>query len=236
MSRKQLLIMLFFITCSIQAMAQTYYYYYKGNKIPLTLNENKVVVSIPKDCGDVIERFHANVQTWNKIKSESFDSNIILRSEYEKLISQDFWAEDSKSVILTSSYFTENDEEVFATPSLNVRLKKEDDIDLLTSYAERYKLTIVKNMPTMPLWYILHVTPESEKSPMECANELYESGDFADSIADFTFSALDDTTVRNITTDAPEESFVFYDLQGHRLTGKPAKGIYIQNGRKIIAK
>ena len=236
MSRKQLLIMLFFITCSIQAMAQTYYYYYKGNKIPLTLNENKVVVSIPKDCGDVIERFHANVQTWNKIKSESFDSNIILRSEYEKLTSQDFWAEDSKSVILTSSYFTENGDEVFATPSLNVRLKKEEDIDLLTSYAERYKLTIVKNMPTMPLWYILHVTPESEKSPMECANEIYESGDFADSIADFTFDALDDTTIRNITTDALEESSVFYDLQGHRLTGKPTKGLYIRKGRKIIAK
>lgn len=27
-----------------------------------------------------------------------------------------------------------------------------------------------------------------------------------------------------------------YDLQGRRLTGKPAKGLYIQNGRKMIAK
>ena len=139
-------------------------------------------------------------------------------------------------MILTSSYFTENGDEVFATPYLTVRLKKEEDVDLLTSYAERYKLAIVKNMPTMPLWYILHVTLESEKSPMECANEIYESGDFADSIADFTFSALDDTTVRNITTDAPEESSVFYDLQGHRLTGKPTKGLYIRKGWKVIAK
>ena len=28
----------------------------------------------------------------------------------------------------------------------------------------------------------------------------------------------------------------YYDLQGRRLTGKPAKGIYIQNGRKVLVK
>ncbi len=31
-------------------------------------------------------------------------------------------------------------------------------------------------------------------------------------------------------------SSALYDLQGRRLTGKPAKGLYIQNGRKMIAK
>ena len=29
---------------------------------------------------------------------------------------------------------------------------------------------------------------------------------------------------------------IFYDLQGRRLTQKPKKGVYIQNGRKVIAK
>jgi hypothetical protein len=27
-----------------------------------------------------------------------------------------------------------------------------------------------------------------------------------------------------------------YDLQGRRLTGAPGKGLYIQNGRKMVAK
>ena len=182
-------------------MSLSDYYYYRGNKIPLFLNKNKVVVSIPKEYGDIIERFHANVQTWNRISCESFDSNIILRSEYEKLTSLDFWAEDSKSVVLTSSYYTENGDEVFATPYLTVRLKKKEDIDLLTSYAERYKLSIVKNMPTMPLWYILHVIPETEKSPMKCANELYESGDFAESIADFAFEVFPQKEYRPFIED-----------------------------------
>ena len=30
-------------------------------------------------------------------------------------------------------------------------------------------------------------------------------------------------------------SFI-YDLQGRRLSGKPAKGLYIQNGKKVAVK
>ena len=168
-------------------MTQTdYFYYYKGNKIPLTLNENKVVVSIPKDCGDITERVLASTRTLDKISDEYFDIFLILKSDFNKLTMLDFWAEDAKSVILSSSYYTENKEEICATPYLNVRLKKEEDIDLLTSYAEQYKLNIM-NSSLMPLWYILNITPDSEKNTLECANALYESGDFAESVPDFAY-------------------------------------------------
>ena len=135
---KKLLLLLLFFTCSLHTIGQTDYYYSSGKKFPLTLNENKVVVSIPKECGEIIERFHANVQTLCMIKDETFDTHVILRSEYEKLTSLDFWTEDSKSVILTSCYYTdtEGDEEVFATPYLDLRLKKEEDIDLLNQQEE----------------------------------------------------------------------------------------------------
>ena len=168
-------------------MTQTdYFYYYKGNKIPLTLNENKVVVSIPKDCGDITERVLASTRTFDKISDEYFDIFLILKSDFNKVTMLDFWAEDAKSVILSSSYYTENKEEICATPYLNVRLKKEEDIDLLTSYAEQYKLNIM-NSSLMPLWYILNITPDSEKNTLECANALYESGDFAESVPDFAY-------------------------------------------------
>ena len=164
----------------------TYYYYYKGNKIPLTLNENKVVVSIPKEYDGVCKRIRANLPVLSTIKDEVFDSYIIPRSDFEKLTSKDFWEEDTKSVVLTSSYYTEDKTEVFETPYLNVRLKKEEDADLLASYAEKYRLKIVGNDSFMPLWYILHVTPESEKSPLKCANLLFESGEFASAVPDLS--------------------------------------------------
>lgn len=44
------MMILYIISCSIFTIAQSDFYYYKGNKIPLTLNGNKVCVSIPKDC------------------------------------------------------------------------------------------------------------------------------------------------------------------------------------------
>lgn len=164
--------------------AQSYFYYYKGDKIPLILNKNKVVVSISKECNLACERIFSNVQPLDTIRSEEFETRVISRSDFEKLTLMDFWKEDSKSVILTSCYYTENYEEVFSTPHLDVRLKKEQDIDLLSSYAERYGLRIVKQNSFMPLWYILSVTLDSKKSPLECANELFESGDFASSEPD----------------------------------------------------
>ena len=165
---------------------QMAYYYYKGNKIPLTLNENKVVVSIPKEYDGVCKRIRANLPVLSTITDQVFDSFIIPRSDFERLASQDFWKEDAKSVVLTSSYYTEDKTEVFETPYLNVKLKKEDDADLLASYAEKYRLKIVGNDSFMPLWYILHVTPESEKSPLKCANEIFESGEFASAVPDLS--------------------------------------------------
>lgn len=219
--------------CSTSAIAQTSFYYYKGNKIPLTPNENKVIVSISKDCDEIIERIRTNVQVQSTIKDETLDIIIISRSDFEKLTSQDFWEEDARSVILTSSYFTENNVEVFETPYLNVKLKNEEDLGLLVSYAEKYKLKIVWNMPTMPVWYIVVTTPESKKSPLECANELFESGDFASSTPDFASgSDLEVTTAQNIINAKKNKSSGIYDIQGRRLSSKPTQGIYIENGKK----
>ena len=236
MTMSRIYLLLLFISCSIHATAQTDYYYYKGNRIPLTINENKVCISVPKDCDETCGRIRANVQVLAKIKDETFDIFVITQSDYEKFTSQDSWEEDSKSVMLTSCYFTENNEEVYATPYLNVKLKKEEDRDLLNSYAEQYKLTIVDFSSLMPLWYVLSITPDSEKSSVQCANELYESGDFAHSEPDFASNTII-MNVRNILpTESTEEYPETYDLQGRRLKGKPAKGLYIKNCRKIIAR
>ena len=172
-------------------LPQTAYYYHNGNKIPLTLNEDKVIVSIPKDDVATSNRIRANVPVLRTINDELFDIFIIPRSDFENLTSKDFWEEDAKSVVLTSSYYTEDNKEIFETPYLTVKLKKEEDADLLDSYAEKYRLGNLGSFSQyQPLWYVLYVTPESEKSPLECANELYESGEFASSVPDFASEDL----------------------------------------------
>ena len=91
MSRKFYIMILFIISCSIHAIAQSDFYYYKGKKIPLIGNEDKVCVSIPKDNKKTSERITANIRILSKIKDEDFDIFVISRSEYEKLTSSSSW-------------------------------------------------------------------------------------------------------------------------------------------------
>ena len=235
--KREFMLMLLSILCSISSMAQTdSYYYYRGTKIPLTLNEDKICVSIAKEHDMVSERIRANVQVLRTIENNAIDLFVISRSDFENLTSQEFWVEDAKSVILSSCYFTENYEEVATSPYLTVKLKNEEDQDLLTSYAEQYKLRIVGNDPYLPLWYILSLTPESEKSPLECANELWESEEFAASLPDFVPLSDDETAIPNVATTSAKVSSDIYDLQGRRLTSQPSKGVFIQGGKKVVIK
>ena len=232
--------MLLCLTCSLHVMAQTAYYYYKGKKIPLTLNESKVCVSIPKDGAKIGKSILAGIEVLNTISDDAFDIFIITRSDFEKLTSRESWKEDAKYVIQTSSYFTESNDEVFGTPYLNVRLNKAQDVDLLNLYAEKYRLRIVRQNPLMPLWYILSVTLDTGKKPLECANELWESGMFAASEPDFAANNLDLTAVvRNITNVLEEEHSDVFDLSGQKKSTKPTKptkGVYILRGQKVLVK
>ena len=235
--KREFMLMLLSILCSISSMAQTdSYYYYRGTKIPLTLNEDKICVSIAKEHDMVSERIRANVQVLRTIENNAIDLFVISRSDFENLTSQEFWVEDAKSVILSSCYFTENYEEVATSPYLTVKLKNEEDQDLLTSYAEQYKLRIVGNDPYLPLWYILSLTPESEKSPLECANELWESEEFAASLPDFVPLSDDEAAIPNVATTPAKVSSDIYDLQGRHLTSQPSKGVFIKNGKKVVIK
>ena len=235
---------------------QTDYYYYKGNKIPLILNENKVVVSVSKEYFETSERIHSNVQILSTITDEAFDIYIISRSDFEKLTSLDSWEEDSKAVLLTSGYITEEAKEVYSTPYLNVELKKEQDIDVLTSYAEAYGLKIVSQASSLlPLWYIVAITPECKMGSVECANKLWESGKFAASAPDFAFVSIEKPSV---TSNIPfvqdgkrwnyigfysgvapqyEQSWEYsYYLQGDTLIcGIPCLRLYYDGGKNKVS-
>ena len=105
MSRKQILSILLLIFCSTNVMAQTDFYYYNGNKIPITLNEDKVCVSIPKECDNISQKIQENVNILHTIADGTFDIIVISKSDYESLRAQDSWQEDLKSVIITPCYF-----------------------------------------------------------------------------------------------------------------------------------
>lgn len=178
-----------------EATEQDFFYYYNGGIIPLTLNENNYCIYILKECDEVRERVLANVRVLETIGGDNvFNGYIVTRADYKRLTAQGFWKEDKKSVVVTATYFEEG-KLVASSPYLSVKLKKKEDEALLTPYAEKYKLKIVGSFSQyFPLYYNLYVTPESEKSPLECANIFYESGEFEYSQPDLMYAPFINTS------------------------------------------
>ena len=184
MSKKIVLMILFLISCSIGIFAQTCFYYYKGERIPLTVNDSKVCVSIPKNRDDISNEIHKDFKELDRISDADFDIFTIQQSDYKRLFASDSWKNESKPILFSPCYRTIDGTEVYLSPYLYVRLNEEQDFNLLSSYAERYGLRIVKCVPYMPLWYILSVSTETGKNALEVANGLWESGKFAASEPD----------------------------------------------------
>ena len=179
MSKKYILILLLLISCSVCAIAQTTYYYYKGEKIPLTIDNSKVCLSIPKNKRSVNTELLKDVQVLDTIRDTVFDISIIQQSDFKRLSATKSWKKEAKSILLSPSYRTNEGREVYLTPYLYVKLKREQDIDILASCAKDYNLRIVKRNSFLPLWHILSITQESSQNALNIANELWESGHFA---------------------------------------------------------
>ena len=179
MGKKYIFIISLLVICSIGAFAQTTYYYYKGNKIPLTIDNSKVCLSIPKNKRYVSTEILKEVQISDTIRDAEFDISIIRQSDLRRLSVTKSLEKESKNFLLSPIYRTNDGREVYLTPYLYVKLKMGQDIDVLASYAKDYNLRIVKSNPFLPLWYILSISPETGKNALDISNELWESGNFA---------------------------------------------------------
>lgn len=189
-NKKYVLVILLLMSCSMCMIAQTTYYYYKGMKMPLVEDDNKVCVNIPKTKKEVSKEFLKDINVEKKIKDTDFDIFVVRKTEIENLFASKSWKKETMSVLQSSCYRTKEGVEAFLTPYLNIRLKKEQDIAILESFAERYRLRIVRNDLLMPLWYVLSISSETGMNALDVANLLWESGAFAASVPDLCSGKL----------------------------------------------
>ncbi|MBQ9217804.1 MAG: S8 family serine peptidase [Muribaculaceae bacterium] len=173
-----------FIMCPVGVIAQTNFYYYKGNKIPLAIDNDKICVNIPNNGKGINNIVLKDISALSKIKDSEFDIFIIKQSDLPRLSVSNLEIDGHKTISFSPCFKTMAGAEVYSTPYLNVRLKKEQDIDLLASYADKYGFKIIKNDSLLPLWYILAVSPETDATALEVANALWESGEFAAAVPD----------------------------------------------------
>lgn len=172
----------------LASVASTPYYYCQGAKIPLTEVSDRMSVAVNSSTPVLLSSVYSVVR---EIKDNSFrvlvcedDSPNASRSGAISFKAK--LKEISPVAMVSPCYKSENGDNIAITPYLNVKLKKASDYTLLEKVAIENNLTIVSQDQFMPLWYILSVTTATNGTSLDIANKLYETGQFAEAIADFS--------------------------------------------------
>ena len=171
------------------------YYYYKEQKINLSVDKNflNIVTS-----GDFEE---------SSIRSLGFKDFIVQDidefSEPQKFVKLEFHVEPSETVffqILDSlklnpkirnigMYFERGDSipPIGTSNLFYVRLKKAEDVKTLQTVATQKGVTIEKQVPYMPEWHIISVNNPILGTALSLSNEFYETGLFEEIDPAFMF-------------------------------------------------
>ncbi len=172
----------------LYSAADTPYYYCQGEKIPLTEVSERMSVAV---ASSALLSLSSGYSVIREIKDNSFRILVCEDNSQNSLRSGvgPFKAElkgASTVAMVSPCYKSENGDNIAITPYLNVKLKKAEDYTLLENAARENNLTIVSQDQSLPLWYILSVTTASNGTSLDIANKLYETGLFAEAIADFS--------------------------------------------------
>lgn len=171
--------------------AQNHYYYYKGNKVPLTLDRTSVNLSFLENFNEKsvsglnLEPIIIKTEnTTGKIKRFAIVKfkNRLTDIEYSKVMN----SLNSIPTIIKAqpNFITEKGVEVGMSDYFYVKLKNSGDLKLLQKLAAESDVEIVEQNKFMPLWYTLRCTKKTVQNTLEIANDFFEAGYFASSAPD----------------------------------------------------
>ena len=174
------------------------YYWYgsEGQKIYLNLNTGFAFLSVkePQLPVDIAQRgikasseFKTDYADTKQYKGVYGQRRYIAQLELEKGLTDKQYLEllsdikkKNKDVIIAPYFKIEggsiNDQKIQLSNFFHVKIK--DNVDILEQMAMQTKCMIVFQDTSMPEWFTLSVTEESELNALECANLFHESGLF----------------------------------------------------------
>lgn len=170
----------------------TLYYWYKGEKVALTLNNEYVNVLVDKN----MRALQANSIFQNYLVQDDsiLNSNLVKLkltaksavSDYSQIVSE---LKLNKQVKLVLPFFNRGNGEPIGTSEIfYLKLKDAQDYNVLQTLAAQKNVDVVKEVPNMPLWYILSIENSSFESSVEASNYFYETGNFDDVDPAFMFN------------------------------------------------
>lgn len=110
---------------------------------------------------------------------------------YKKKIDQ--LGMSNKEIIVSPCFRISSSKKIGLSNFLSVKLKAADDIAKLKAVAAKTKVTLLEGSANFPLWYIISLTPLSEKNALDMANWYHESNLFQYAEPDLMEDALMDS-------------------------------------------
>lgn len=178
-----------FLFFAVLASAQEHFYYYKGEKIALTLNTQRVNIRVAADfdsltidnLGFKLSNFHEDKLIDNTFFGEIDFNNTNYTNGIENL-------KEIEGIIGIFPHFQKSEDNSIGTSDLcYVKLKDSNDLSLLENELQSIGGTIIRQFPNMPLWVIIKTNPSSNLTSVQMANMLYESEKYADIDPAFMF-------------------------------------------------
>lgn len=188
--KKYIFIIMIALCVCVTAIAQNSFYYYRGTKLQLTENPQKIVIisknntSTESYAGLTLAKSING--TKNKIRVYETVSSTANAKQLKSAVQS-----ASGNISVTSCYINEYGKELIPTGYIHVKLLSENDRKTLENTARQYGLEIFEQNRFMPLWYSLRQSDATGMSPIEIANKIYETGLFQYSSPDFAFDALE---------------------------------------------
>ena len=180
---KKFKLVLILLLTSLMLSAQNYFYYYKGEKIPLTISNKKVIVKFSEGLTfeqkkQVIASDFALKQL-EKSKAEVLPNISIVNIEKgnESSVQQIIiYLNKNKNVVSTNPVFVYKDSSLQGlTGEFLVKLKSPADYLELQRLAKETKTKIVKQNQFDPSVYILESDKNSNGNALKMANYFYET-------------------------------------------------------------
>lgn len=189
--------------------AGDYYYYSNGEKHQLKLNTEYVFVSSSNEqllkslqllrsykmsdskndnVGAVVTRAGSLERQWSEIELQEPISEIQYKENLNQL------RQMNKEIVVSPYFKTSTSKKIGLSNYFYVKLKELKDSIKLKEMAVETKAKVIGSDSYMPLWYVLSVTPESQKNALEMANSYYESKKFQYAEPDFMEDNLIDAT------------------------------------------
>jgi hypothetical protein len=193
MKNKLLLPMFIFLFSILEIYAQNnHYYYYKGQKVYLTLDKNNITLSIlddfQKSSVSTLKLKNFNVEKDNTNKQNNKYARIEFQNtptdaDYLKKINA--LNENPNIIKAQPNFFNPKGVKIGMSDYFYIKLKNSNDLTLLQNLALQKNVQIVEQNQFMPLWYTLKCKKKTIGSTLEIANYFFETGNFASAVPDF---------------------------------------------------